>query len=198
MKRKKILLVKHVFSIFLITISFYHLVIFKMREGIEEELTGFQKKNNNNIPKIRARALRIKQLCESTKNQKLSEWSALKKGDSLNRATNARFEIGEKAFQLCTVLKGGSLSWKAFFKINKIRNKYLKDCEDRSKCWKNESNRLSLIQVRHPFLRLLSAWRHIFQAEGWKNLEVRFFNNSNLLKQGKYKTDLKVTVQLSN
>ena len=157
MKRKQIFSIKHGFSIFLITIFFFFFIclgIFERRER-KEELTGLWKKSTKIIPKIRARALRVKQLCKSIENQKLSEWSALTKSDSMNRATNVRFEIGGKAFQLCTVLKGGSLSWKAFFKINKIKNTYLEDCEDSksSKCWKNESNRLSLIQVRHPFLR---------------------------------------------
>ena len=183
MQRKEILTVKNVLAATLSIILLYQFGIFSKRERILEELPVLSK-TNNIVPKIRERALRVKHFCNSTVNRKLSEWSALHNGDSTNRATNVRFQIGEKEFQLCTVLKGGSLSWKTFFKINKIRNKYLKDCEDESKCWKEESNRLSLIQARHPFLRLLSAWRHIFQAEGWRNLEVRFVSNSNLLRQG--------------
>ena len=180
MKRKNISTVTHVLAVTLIIVLLYQLVIFTKRERIQR-LTCPPGKRNNIIP--RERALRVKQFCNSTANGKLPEWSALHNSELINRATNVRFEIGERKFQLCTVLKGGSLSWKAFFKINKIRSKYLKDCAQRSKCWK-ESNQLSLIQARHPFIRLLSAWRHIFQAEGWRNLEVRFINNSNLLRQG--------------
>ena len=180
MKRKQILTVTHVLAVILIIILLYQLVIFSKRERIGK-LTCPPGKTKNIIPI--ERALRVKQFCNSTANGKLSEWSALHNSELINRATNVKFEIGEKIFQLCTVLKGGSLSWKAFFKINKIRNKYLKDYAPKSKYW-DGSNQLSLIQTRHPFIRLLSAWRHIFQAEGWRNLEVRFINNSNLLRQG--------------
>ena len=180
MKRKQILTVTHVLAATLIIVLLYQLVIFSNTERTER-LTWPLGKRKTIIP--RARALRVKQFCNSTTNSKLSEWPALHNSELINRATNVKFEIGEKTFQLCTVLKGGSLSWKAFFKINKIRNKYLKDYAQKSKYW-NGSNQLSLIQTRHPFIRLLSAWRHIFQAEGWRNLEVRFINNSNLLRQG--------------
>ena len=192
-RRKDISTVRNVLAAILTVILLYQLGIFSKRERILEELPVLSK-TNNIVPKIRERALRVKRFCNSTVNRKLYEWSALHNGDAINRATNVRFQIGEKEFQLCTVLKGGSLSWKIFFKINKIRNKYLKDCKDKSKCWKEESNRLSLIQARHPFLRLLSAWRHIFQAEGWRNLEVRFVNNSYLLRQGLNKYMKKLSV----
>ena len=174
---KKIILT--VFLFLSVTLFFVFYPLRSPIEKISESLKYFQV-----VPHIKQRAQRVKQFCKTLRNSNLVEWSALHNSDIINRATNVRFSVGENKFQLCMVLKSGSLSWKTFFKINSISHKYLKD-EDEKQFWKKKTNRLSLIQVRHPFMRLLSAWRHIFQASGWRNLEMRFINNPELLRQGK-------------
>ena len=135
---------------------------------------------------IKQRAERVREICKRLNHEQFIEKEALFHADTINRLTNVIFKINDKNFHLCNILKGGSLSWKTFFKMNKIPHYFLSSCSTNNNtdsC--SEVDQFTrLIQVRHPFVRLLSAWRHIFEAEGWKNLEMRFVNNQQLLEKG--------------
>ena len=131
---------------------------------------------------ISRRAAAVRRICDGYRGGARVEAAALRtSADLANPNTAVRFGLGGHQFQLCTVLKGGSLSWKTFFKVNNISHHFLSENVEAKSEFQT-----SLIQVRHPFTRLLSAWRHIFQAEGWRNLEVRFVNNPHLMEKGKY------------
>ena len=138
-----------------------------------------------NVPtrEISRRAAAVRRICDGYRGGARVEAAALRtSADLANPDTGVRFGLGGHVFKLCTVLKGGSLSWKTFFKVNNISHHFLSENVEAKREF-----RTSLIQVRHPFTRLLSAWRHIFQAEGWRNLEVRFVNNPHLMEKGEYK-----------
>ena len=108
-----------------------------------------------------------------------SEWASLYRSkDSVNRCTNIHFAVNNKQFSICNVLKGGSLSWKQFFLYYHIPHTFLDDCKKTANC--PNSVHSKIVQVRHPFERLLSTWRHIFKGGGWKLLEKRFLANPEL------------------
>ena len=46
-----------------------------------------------------------------------------------NRCTNINFEVNQREFAICNVLKGGSLSWKQFFLYYNIPHTFLDDCQ---------------------------------------------------------------------
>ena len=133
---------------------------------------------------LETRAVRVREYCEDVKHghKTLVHWRGFRESGNINGDTNMRFRLNQRNFQICSVLKGGSLSWKTFFEINRIPFNYIRNCQDENICG-DDVEVTRLMQVRHPFERLLSAWRHIFQAEGWKNLEVIFINNNQRLKQ---------------
>ena len=133
----------------------------------------------------KVRALKVRNICLTLNNEQFIERESLFHSDSINKLTNMMFNINDKSFHLCNILKGGSLSWKTFFKVNKIHYDFLNNCFKSINDNCSDINQFTrIIQVRHPFVRLLSAWRHIFEAEGWKNLEMRFVNNQQLLEKG--------------
>merc|ERR1712083_1165749 len=96
----------------------------------------------------------------------------------VNQCTNTFFTVNSRQFSICNVLKGGSLSWKEFFRYYDIPSKFLADCLKLGTCPKHV--RSHLMQVRHPFDRLLSTWRHIFNSGGWRLLERQFVDNPQL------------------
>jgi len=110
-----------------------------------------------------------------------SHWRALNGETPVNPDTNSFFNINSRDFAICNVLKGGSLSWKEFFLYYKIRPLYLEQCQGTQSCPSGEHRRL--VQVRHPFDRLLSTWRHIFQGGGWRLLETSVVKNPSLAQQ---------------
>ena len=135
-----------------------------------------------NRSQTKQRAQKVRDICEALNNEQFIEREALFHDVTINKLTNVIFNVNRKNFHLCNILKGGSLSWKTFFQLNKIHHYFLNSCRESSCSDIDQFTRI--IQVRHPFIRLLSAWRHIFEAEGWKNLEMRFVNNQQLLDKG--------------
>ena len=130
---------------------------------------------------LRERAEMVRRRCEKFRSDQRLEWSALYHNHQINTCTNVFFTLNSRRFQLCNILKGGSMSWKMFFKLNQIPHQFLADCPPGLDC---RSEQRRLVQVRHPFERLLSAWRHIFQAEGFTTLWSISPVDQQLLHQG--------------
>ena len=75
----------------------------------------------DNIDQIMQRAKRVKEKCGIYRNEMRVEGQALHyTKDTINKCTNINFDVNEKDFSICNVLKGGSLSWKQFFLHYKI------------------------------------------------------------------------------
>ena len=134
---------------------------------LHQELQRPGDQSSQGLAVMRERAERLRRRCRQLRNDQRLEWSALYQ-DNLNTCTNVFFSLNSKRFQLCNILKGGSRSWKIFFKLHQIPHRFLADCQPGADCRSKGQRRL--VQVRHPFERLLSAWRHIFQAEGFTTL----------------------------
>ena len=93
-----------------------------------------------------------------------------------NPCTGTHFQLNERSHFICNVLKGGSTSWEMFFAENKIQNTKIADCSsDQSKCPSFPD--VKIIQVRHPFERLLSTYRHVFKNGGWKSLDSSYLHD---------------------
>ena len=87
-----------------------------------------------------------------------------------NECTGTYFKVEGKDHFICFALKSGSTSWQVFFAENQIKTAYIADCAKNSTCPKFPEVRI--LQVRHPFERLLSTYRHLFKNGGWKSLEL--------------------------
>ena len=126
-----------------------------------------QEENHTEI--LQKRSLRVKKICRELNNPLKPEQQTFfytaKSAPSYFLGTH--FQIKQRSHFLCTPLKAGSSSWEAFFSRNKITNTKIFDCHmNKEKC--PESPDVKIIQVRHPFVRLLSAYRYVFKKEGWK------------------------------
>ena len=128
---------------------------------------------------LRNRASYVKSMSRLYRDKTRVEWESLYESyETVNRCTNINFEVNQREFAICNVLKGGSLSWKQFFLYYNIPHTFLDDCQKTQTCPENLHRKI--VQVRHPFERLLSTWRHIFKGGGWKLLEKRFVANPEL------------------
>ena len=85
---------------------------------------------------------------------------------------------------ICNVLKGGSTSWDVFFQENNISNIKTFYCDytggDGGGGHCSDNPHLRILQVRHPFERLVSTYRHVFKAGGWKSLDQMYSANPRL------------------
>ena len=73
-----------------------------------------------------------------------------------------------------------STSWQVFFAENRINTTHIADCAPTSSCPLHNQTEVTIIQVRHPFERLLSSYRHIFKNGGWKSLDQTWQNSPEL------------------
>ena len=81
------------------------------------------------MARFRERKERLGLVCESYRaNGTRLEYSALFEGTDVNECTNTFFSVNSREFSICNVLKGGSLSWKEFFRYYNIPSTFLADC----------------------------------------------------------------------
>ena len=141
----------------------------KLREY--QQQTTEKTVNIDHKERLRRRNERIKKTCSDFNNSVKLEHQALYfKEKAANPCTGTHFQVKQKSHFICNVLKGGSTSWEMFFAENKIVHTKIADCySDAEKC--PESSNIKIIQVRHPFERLLSTYRHLFKNGGWKSLD---------------------------
>ena len=143
--------------------------------GMEEDsqqgtLNDAKDEKTDKLIILRKRASYVKSICKMYRDKTRVEWGSLYESDeTVNRCTNINFEVNNREFAICNVLKGGSLSWKQFFLYYNIPHTFLNDCQKTQTCPDNFHKKI--VQVRHPFEHLLSTWRHIFEGGGWKLLD---------------------------
>ena len=119
------------------------------------------------------RRSRLQAVCRQIQQiMRVEHSSVFKRKKLVNSCTGTYFQIQEKVHFICNVLKGGSSSWKAFFGENKIPILILGACEDNEMFIGNcpSHTKFKLVQVRHPLVRLLATYRHVFK-NGWKSLQ---------------------------
>ena len=103
------------------------------------------------MARFKERNERVGLVCESYRaNGTRLEYSALFEGTDVNQCTNTFFTVNSREFSICNVLKGGSLSWKEFFRYYNIPSKFLADCLKLGTC--PEDVRSHLMQVFSPKL----------------------------------------------
>ena len=134
-----------------------------------------QKENKiDHKARLHKRSLRIQKICEDFNNtMKLEHNAVYYKEKIANPCTGTHFQLKERSHFICNVLKGGSTSWEMFFKENQIPTTRIVDCDtEEQNC--SKSPEVKIIQVRHPFERLLSTYRHVFKNGGWKSLDASY------------------------
>ena len=114
----------------------------------EEQVEGTAAKV---MARFKERKERLGSVCESYRaNGTRLEYSALFEGTDVNQCTNTFFTVNSREFSICNVLKGGSLSWKEFFRYYNIPSKFLADCLKLGTC--PQHVRSHLMQVFLPKL----------------------------------------------
>ena len=140
---------------------------------------GSSMKNINHKERLEKRKVRLKEVCESYNNPSRVEYSSLfHRHIQNNICTGTYFHVQQRDHFICNVLKSGSTSWQMFFAENQINSTHIADCQGGDKCPKKPE--LKIMQVRHPFERLLSAYRHLFKNGGWKPLDLSWSNDKEL------------------
>ena len=126
----------------LIGLSYLGLQI-KLRKK-EEMLT--EARATKVLTRFKERRERLTSVCDKYRaNDTRVEHSALFEGTKVNQCTNNFFTVNGRDFSICNVLKGGSLSWKEFFRYYNIPSKFLDDCLKSGNC--PQHVRRHLVQV---------------------------------------------------
>ena len=126
----------------LIGLSYLGLQINLMKK--EEMLT--EARATKVLTRFKERRERLSSVCDKYRaNDTRVEHSALFEGTKVNQCTNNFFTVNGRDFSICNVLKGGSLSWKEFFRYYNIPSKFLDDCLKSGNC--PQHVRRHLVQV---------------------------------------------------
>ena len=169
-----------------LTIALIFVVILYIRDHqelnkLKREINGVSANSNNMIDhkkRLDKRRSRLSEICRSLEDPMRVEHSSLfKKKIMNNHCTGTYFKVGGKHHFICNALKSGSTSWEMFFAENKINKTYIADCKYKG-C--PEAPEIKIIQVRHPFERVISTYRHIFKNGGWKTID-RFWEKDQVL-----------------
>ena len=147
---------------------------------LKEKDSKSQLKHIDHKARLEKRKVRLKSVCESFNHPTRVEYSSLfHKSIQNNVCTGTYFKVAKKDHFICNVLKSGSTSWQFFFAENQINNSHIADCSITPEgC--PEKPELKIMQVRHPFDRLLSSYRHIFKNGGWKALDLFWQKNKTI------------------
>ena len=144
-----------------------HVELMKLKNKSEATKNKF--KNINHKERLEQRNKRLKEKCKILYDPTRVEYSSLyQKRVKDNVCTGTYFKVDDKHHFICNVLKAGSTSWEMFFAENKINSTFIAYCQDKGCPTQTE---MKIIQVRHPFERLVSSYRHIFKNGGWKTLD---------------------------
>ena len=141
-------------------------------------------KNIDHKEILRLRNVRLKSVCETLRSpQRVEHSSVLQRPVPSNECTGTFFRVDTERMKhhfICSGLKTGSTSWQAFFTAHNISSTHIRDCLEAGSCPAPAQTGLRIVQVRHPFERLLSSYRHVFQNEGWKTLDTNWQNDKEL------------------
>ena len=134
-----------------------------IRKGCHlSEVSGSRYGYIDHQERLRFRKKRMNKLCESLRSPSRVEHSSFYKKPLTNEPRGTFFTVEKDQHHfICHGFKTGSTSWEPFFKANNISFIHLAECQGNSTC--PSMTGLRLVQVRHPFERLLSGYRHIFQ-----------------------------------
>ena len=135
--------------------------------------------------RLEERSERVKKVCGDFNNSLRLEYQAIYyEGKASHPCTGTRFSFNQRNHFICNVLKGGSTSWDVFFRENEISNIKTFYCDygdgDGGGGLCSGKPHINILQVRHPFERLVSTYRHVFKAGGWKSLDEMYSRNPRL------------------
>ena len=131
--------------------------------------------------RLRLRKKRVERFCESLRSPSRVEHSSFYTKPVTNAPRGTFFTVDKDQHHfICQGFKTGSSSWQSFFKEHNISFIDLAECQLNSTCPSLSKTSLRMVQVRHPFERLLSGYRHIFLNKGWRNLETSWHFDRNL------------------
>ena len=141
----------------------------KLNELKKEQDPGI---NIDHKERLRLRKVKLKNICKSLGSpSRVEHRSILEKTIPNNECTGTFFKVDNKRHFICNGLKTGSTSWQVFFAENHINTTHIRDCRADDSCPSTAQTGLRIVQVRHPFERLLSSYRHVIKNGGWKSLD---------------------------
>ena len=133
--------------------------------------------------RLRLRKVKLQKICTSLSSpSRVEHGSIFEKTIPNNECTGTFFKVDTKRHFICNGLKTGSTSWQVFFAENHINTTHIRDCRADNSCPSSAQTGLRIVQVRHPFERLLSSYRHVFKNGGWKSLDQTWQHDKELEK----------------
>ena len=139
--------------------------------------TGKKLQFDKTFKRFEKRRSHLQKTCDEYADNFKPDKSALYHNEITNN-TSIKFHVRNKTFEICNVHHGGMTSWRAFINIHSFQKT--------NNLLNVESYEKKLVQVRHPFIRLFSAWADLFQNKGWElqfhfeqllNIDDDYFNN---------------------